>query len=654
MAASIRPLLSPTPDAFAEPSAPDAAADTPAAPNLPDPRQRPALAALLASTHAVYRACVADWLTAERRQFGGSPALSELQPFAGESATDYAIRQRKATYVPFGKVYASANAGHLLRQMPMPNMGALGAVRTREARGTGRPSLGELIWYNVDGVGSDGTSWDAWWARVTEEIHGPGFRWIFVEAPPGDGAATAAEGRRPYLVDFTPAQVPNWHFADGRLEWAIVRVPTRRPRLGATGYEGNDAETGYYLLVRRGFQGFGAPFARGGWWTFDGQMAPLAAGDWSRTRGEIPLFLYAYERSDGLRGAGAHTPGVVPVVRGTTSSVLGEETATLLGASAVQAPVTAYPALARSGTLEVGNVSVALMDAISERDYDAREAAASTLTVAGVNPGYKDADGAAVQNNFNDFAALAALRAKLLPLPASVIPTGVDAQDRRTFSVVVPTVQDSSLGAVPAEVYEKIIASKFTEAREIIARELTAAPDSSGASKQAGFTEGKSPRLALLAGNCEAAMNAALYFLELRAGAEQPRAYVTLPRDYDLAPVLDTIDRALERLQVAQLRSPTLAVSLTARALDEDGLMPEAPRERQAVLDELRESASAAVPTALEQLLGGGALGTPDAASADGSGPPPAEVPTTRSRRRRFTTTRDASGALVTEDTSED
>jgi hypothetical protein len=609
---------------------------------LPDPAANPALRALLGSTHAVYRANVHDWLVAERRLFGGAPALSELQPFVGESAADYAIRQRKATYVPFPKLQAAAQTGHLLRQMPVPNYGTLGQPRERGAAAEGdggAPTLGELIHYNCDGVGADGTQWPAWWARVTEAIHGPGFGWIYVEAPDlgavrrrrptapaSDGVVDLDDvraGLRPYLVHFTPGQVPNWHAAHGRLEWAVVRPPVRAPGFRDDGagnpaaFVGNDGGTGYLLLVRRGWDAFGAEFRGGGWWTFDPEMRPLARGDWSRTGGEIPLFVYAYERSEGLippaGGAGVTLPrtaddlGIERPVAGVIETGGATGLAGLDG-DAQHRPAVAYPAIARSGTLELGNVAVALMDALSERDFDAREAAASGLTVAGVdrNAG-RDKDGRLIQNNFNDYAGAARFRARLRPLPYSVVDTGFDNNNRPTREVVVPTVTDDSMGAVPAEVYEKLVASKFAEARELMARELTSAPDSSGASKAAGFAEGKSPRLALLAANCETAQNTALYFLERRAGAARPTGFVTLPREYDLAPLLETIDRALQRLRDAGLTSPTLAVALVLQALDEDGLLAEmTDAERQAVEDELTASATAGpARTRLEELLTG-------------------------------------------------
>lgn len=623
MATAVLPLA-PTPTAFDEPTPAPA---TPARPDLPDPRQHAALAALLTSTHPTYRAGVADWLTAERRLFGGSPALSELQPFSGETAADYAIRQRKATYVPFPKLQAAAQTGHLMRQLPMPNFGTLGEVRDRSARGTGTPSLAELIYYNCDGIGQDGTQWPAWWAKITEAVHGPGFQWIYVEQPSvadvrarlrsPDGPITAEDvraGLRPYLVAFPPGQVPNHHTIDGRREWAVVRIPMRAPRFSASGLEGNDGGLGYLLLVRRGWLGFGADFQRGGWWTFDAEMAPLATGDWQKTRGEIPLFLYPYEASEGLRAPAGGADVTI-----AASRPLGEELA-LTGALtsvARHAPLTSYPAIARSGTLEVGNVAIALMDAISERDYDAREAAASGLTVAGVDPDVKPGQ----QNNFNDFAYSKGARSRLSPLPFSVFQNGTDAAGQPTYAAVIPTVTDDSTGAVPADVYEKLIASKFTEAREIMARELTSAPDASGASKAAGFAEGKSPRLALLAANLETAQNTALYFLELRAGAGEPRGYVTLPRDYDLAPVLDTIDAALERLQSSGLDSPTLRAELMLQSLEEEGRMPEDPNKRQAVIDEITASAQRPRTSALETLLG--ASGRAATAPAE---PPPAPV----------------------------
>jgi hypothetical protein len=641
MATAVRPLATtrtnaaPTaPATAALPTSPlDPADDQDARPPMPDPRADSALAALLRSTHPTYRAGVADWLTAERRLFGGAPALSELQPFAKESAADYAIRQRKATYAAFPHVLASTTTGHIVRHMPTPNYGTLGDVRPIDAR-TGPPTLAELIDYNCDGVGNDGTQWKAWWARITMEIHGPGLGWIYVEAPPGGSgtAITAADmraGRRPYLVHFPPGQVPNHHVVDGRREWAIVRPELRRPRLDGGTFAGNDAAYGYLLLVRRGWDGFGDTFRRGGWWLFDADLAPVSTGDWARTKGEIPLFPYVYEASHGVRAPAGGDGVVLDRARSATATVssiaVDEFGAVRDGATgdAVHRPVTSYPALARSGTLELGNVAVALMDAISERDYDARTGAKSGLTVMGVDPrGGLDENQNPIPNNFNDYVYSKDAQSVINPIPYSLADVGTNAAGQPMKQVVVPNIQDDATGVLPAEVYAKIVESKFVEAREIMARELTSAPDSSGASKAAGFAEGKSPRLALLSANLETAQNTALYFLELRAGATMPRGYVTLPRDYDLAPVLDTIDRALERLRIAQLDSPTLVVDLTMRSLDEDNLLPDDPAERAAVRAELTASASTPRATALETLLG--------ASRADGGGPPVEPAPESR------------------------
>ena len=251
--------------------------------------------------------------------------------------------------------------------------------------------------------------------------------------------------------------------------------------------------------------------------------------------------------------------------------------------------------MARSPAGELLPVSIAAMDAISERDRDARKATASGIVVEGASP-FAGASGDPESNNFNDFAYSLGEGAVAHPLPFSIVETGVAADGvTKTREVVKATVTTGLNDAVPSEVYEKIIASKFDEADRIMNRELTGAVTSSGASKQASFNEGKSPRLAMLAGNLENAMNATITFMELRNGAAQPRGFVDVPRDYEITDVVDSRERTLALMLDSGVRSGTLAVELIMDHVVDEGIAPE---KQDVIRAELEASAraSAAAP----------------------------------------------------------
>ena len=67
--------------------------------------------------------------------------------------------------------------------LPLPDYGSLGSVRARDQRRTGQPSVGELLHYNVDGVGADGLQLHAWAFGVLQRAMATGHRWTLVEMP---------------------------------------------------------------------------------------------------------------------------------------------------------------------------------------------------------------------------------------------------------------------------------------------------------------------------------------------------------------------------------------------------------------------------------------------------------------------------------------
>lgn len=520
----------------------------------------------LDAKHSIFVAHESAWKREERRLEGGDGILSELAQFKGENAARYDERKGQASYLNFGRIHASTLAGHLARVAPLPDFGALGEVRDRKAI-SGQPSVAELLFYNVDGIGSDGTQWSAWWTDVEERAIATGHRWILVEMPPApagrsqDSPITNADvlaGHRPYLVEYSPLEVPFWDVSHGRLDWAVVRPPATR--------DPNDrswtASTvrGYYLLVRQGYEGLGPQFAAGGWWMFDQNKQLLVdesgrelTSTWARTKGQIPLL-----------------PLVAGASRGTTER----------------------PAFSRSLTMELGQIAISLMNRISERNFDAADAAKSIKFILG-----------AEKEGFN-------LIVDFLEDGAVVIPV-VGVVDTTTGKSTIPSIYDSSAGAVAANVFSTIIESTIAEAHEIMVRQVTSEPGSSGESKRAGFGEATSPLLAGLAQRRETAENSAIYFAELRAGAQRPAGFVTWPKEFEIAPIISKIDAMVERMAKLGALSPTLQAQLVERAAQDDGLWPAKDADQKSTREELvaslKTARAEAVGTAVKTLTDAGA-----------------------------------------------
>lgn len=500
--------------------------------------------AFLDSRHPIYVACEEAWERNERRIRGGEDVLDELKRFdwesrtppAGEERTHYEIRRDRATYINLPDMFATTTLGHLMRDAPAPgaglDFGTLGEVR-RE-RDASAPTRAELIYYNADGVGNDGSQWDNFWNAALKRAMATGHRWIMVEAPreaPGN-FARELDGLRPYLVEFDPGSVTNWHYDLGRLQWAVVRVSTRRPIVNGRGQlSNNDAADGYLLMVRNGCSDLGTDFASGGWWLYDSKKVLLGEGRWTNTQGEIPMFPLYYERDTGTK---------------------------------------ARPAMSRSGLTELGAIAVSYMDLLSAWQFDAWDAAMSVTFLRGV-----DRDG------FNLAVEKMAEGSRFIPLMT---------EER---SGHVPDIQDGSTGAVTADVFERLTNAMFAAAERVSTMEATSAPESSGASKVAGFNEEKAPRLALAASNLEQAQNTAIHFLELRWGTGRPAGSVVWPRKFELVDLIDEIRSIFELEKVAGIHSATLGKKLMIQAVREKGLVTD-DAEATAIENEYAEDAKAA------------------------------------------------------------
>ena len=536
----------------------------------------------LDEVHPTYEAMKAEWAKNERRFRGGQAVLDEVIRFDWEEpgGPHYQARRDNAIYINLPHLYATEMCGHIFREAPAPGdglfFGTLGEVERDAAAAL--PTRAELLFYNVNGAGSDGTQWYPWWFATARRAMSTGHRWIMVEAPssaPRDFADEIA-GLRPYLVEYSPLNVRNWHYLNGRLMMAVLVIPMRRPRLEGDRLIGNTPENTYLLMTRAGYTGFGDDYAAGGWWMFDEKKDRLldpvtgqpVQGTWANTNGEIPLFPLFAERDD---TEGADNTFSRPVL--TT----------------------------------LGQIAVAMMNQESAADFDAWDAAKSVKYIVGADPA-----------GFNKAVEMERAGSQMVPI-ATNAETGQ-----------VPAIVDGSSSAVPSEIFQARIDSKMEAARMVAAMESSGTPDSSGTSKRMGFADIKAPRLADFAANIETAMNTAIHFLELRAGTARgaPQGMVQMPRQFDLRDVVDSVTRLLDMMSRSSIRSQTLDAKLILAAAEEEGFIAD-DDERELIADELEEAAASAAQAreASKALLGemgatGGGAADEEPPEDDAGGPP--------------------------------
>jgi hypothetical protein len=528
---------------------------------------------------------VDGWTRDFRRYIGGDEMLPELQVFDWETKDQghHKQRQSEAVYINLPRAHVSTVTGHLRRHAPTPgkglSFGALGDVRERDAMDT--PTRAELLWYNLDGVGNDGSSWPVWWDSVDELAQVFGHMWVMVESPDTAPVSFQDElnGSRPYGTMFTPIEVPNWYFRAGQLQFAVVKVIVQEPRLVDGAYvDPANYPPGYFVLIRKGWDGFGEQFAEGGWWLFDNAMAPVLdeaggqkMGRWDNTDGEIPMFLH-YGRTG--RGSIDH------------------------------------PRISASDTMELGQLATEMMNTRSARKFDFWDACASKLFVLGATPDVMKVVTATYQ------------RSQLVSVPMAV--------DEETGDKSAVTIYDGSTGTVAAEVADKLEASQWETSRRLMLSKVTT-PGESGKSKDAGFVEASAPELVRRAMLREQSENNFLFFACKRWG-QRPDAYSLWPREFDLQPLVDDIDALLATLRLTSADSATLDVELVMTSIKERGVITDEATLKK-IRSELETSRAqkaaqkAADLTALNQAnaarraggAGGAPAGPPGAAAGTGA-----------------------------------
>lgn len=512
----------------------------------------------LDNKHPIYVANVEEWKENERRLRGGRPILTELRRFEWETDETpqgaFAKRSAQATYVNFPEMLVTVVAGHILQNMPAideaMNFGTLGTVR--RPSDSAIPSRAEQVYYNIDGVGSDGSQLPSY---VTGAIHracATGHRWHYIDAPreAPQNRQRELDGLRPYIVEFSPISVPDWHYEHGVLQYAIVRVPIRRPRIANNAMEGADNIDAYMLLVKRGcrvFDGEDATFAEGGAFFYGPDKERLPDLDVKfdgALGGEIPFFPLF-----GMRDRG-------------TSEIA---------------------AMSRPLTTDLGNCAVSYMNLSSAADFDAWDAAKSISFLLNVD-----------QAGFNLAVDMIKSGSRLVPLKSEQNSGGTSAPVQ---------VVDSGAGGVSAEVFDKRLSHKLMEAKMLALREAVGTPDASGASKQAGFDDVKKPRLISIATEVETWLNIVIYFFEKRFGEVKPTGSVIWDKEFDLLALQDRIEKQFSLEKLSGLRSSTLGSKAMAAAAVENGLVAD-DAEAETVANEYKKAAedNAANRNALQKL----------------------------------------------------
>ncbi|MDX1546658.1 MAG: hypothetical protein R3247_06705, partial [Rhodothermales bacterium] len=445
------------------------------------------------------------------------------------------------------------------------SFGTLGSVQmgsaARAGTGTGtrqgapgESSPARQVWESVDRP-RGGAAWNAWWTTVGIWAMATGHRWIVREAPVfeawwgrnrrGEGGRPLPlpeqhtrqdelDGFRPYLVEYSPLEAPDWHFdAHGTLQYIRFELQERVFKSESAGQGGTFSaafEKKHLLMVRPGFEELGPEFSGGGWWRFDKD-------------GELEL---------GPDGEPVHgtwsSPGASPAGSAGTSP-----------GGSVEIPCFAFfyqresrggrerPRMSRPGLTEIGQVAIAHMNLDSAADSDALESGSRRIYIAG---------GTASSHN----EAVKQLRenSRIVTIPG----------DGRTQPRIHDTGSVSAATAIGAR-QEK----KRDQAMLIAAEEAAWRPESSAESKEAGYRDTKSPRLALFAEEIEAAQTQAIHLLEEGWGAARPSGFARWPKDFDLLPLVADIMEAFEVLRLAGAESPSLQVHLVMSHLRQKGLL---------------------------------------------------------------------------------
>ena len=486
------------------------------------------------------------WKRNEKRFAGGEDVFESLRPFRWErhNAGDYQARKDRAVYPEFPAMVAEKFVGILFSQWPEGEGLSLGQLETRDSG-----IRADMLRENADGVGADARSLFAFWAEAMQRAVATKYRWILAEGPAVRATTLADEidGARPYLVEYSPVQVPYAYESRGTLQAVRIELTETTPEVEAGEFK-EEERTIHYLMTREGFEGWGTleqtaaagapPFAAGGWWMVDDEGDVIERdgeamqGDWTRTDGEIPMCRLYYER--GRQGD------------------------------------------SRTGITHIGRIAVAYMDLFSAQMNDAWESGSGAVFLNGVNlEQWKTVTG--VDENGKRL-----VDGKMIPVP------GVEGGGQVSIQPVAMGEGSSVLNAT--------IERLMTLAMQLIARELVTSPDASGAARQLEFLRGNAPRLVHMAGNVEEAMGASLRYLEQRWVGGEPQARVSWSRSFDLKTIIEKLQGLFELFETVGARAPRLFADLLFDAARGEGLVSNSDEDgADAIKDEIFNSMAAGV-----------------------------------------------------------
>lgn len=514
------------------------------------------LRGFLTSNHPIYDEMEERWERNEAAYRGGDDAREYLQKFQWETLTadgaeHFENRQATASYVPFPSRMVERFVGYLSKDAPSPgegyDFGSLGEVREMSEL-TAPLTRAELLWYDADNAGG---SFLAFMNDVQKWSVVTGHRWVGVESPRiEEGKATTLkdeqDGLRPYLVDYSPLNVPNWHFEHGKL--AVLRIEFSERILSDTRDAEGNYEQGYttlnLLYVAEGFDLFGDDYSGGGWWMFDseGEAFPTIEDQWT---GDL-----------------VQTEGVIPFVPMFFA--------------------TDRKTLSRPGLSDIAASALGYMNLSSAGDNDAIEGGGRTMYVLGVD-----------KQSFNVAAEVKKAGGRLIPVPPATV----------GGTPTVPTIFDTaSVDASTA--IETAIERKNKEVAIAASDELVRSPDASGEARRIEFQDVKAPRLSLMAGYRESVEIQLLRWVQQRFGLA-PDASVVWPNTYDVDDSAEDWTRVSDLAFKMGVESATLNWTMISSVIRDRGLVPDEDTVRK-IEDEIRQQAEEKAQARADLLQAGG------------------------------------------------
>jgi hypothetical protein len=557
----------------------------------------PRVESILELRRPEHEASAQAWRRNERRFSASEDVYDELRPFSYERslgspegqgereryrdykkgpARSYQERKERAVWPEFSQLVVEKFVGLVFGQYPEIDFGALA-----EADGGWRK---EALQKNADGVGSDARGLFAFYFDAMARAMATGRRWVLAEAPPVSPSSQREEreGQRPYLVEYSPTQVPYWRYERGVLQ--AVRIEEEERVLKTKGSEvTEETRQVHYVMTREGFTGFGTEgefaFEEGGWWQFDGDGNLIERdgepmrGTWESTHGEIPMCQLHYDRSSESNAK-------------------------------------------RTGISNLGRLEVNWMDLFSALINHAWEAGSGSTAFTGVSRDQWDAISEAGRMN-----------AKWFPVPS----------DSDTGNVGVEQVNGGQRPDAIMAALEKLLEQVMT----VVARELTTSANASGRSREVQHLKNNVPRLTNMASNVQEALETSLTFVAQRWGFSDAQIRAEWNKQFDLKTTAERVKQVFELFTEVNAEAPSLFAEMLLNAAESEGLLPSSQEREEletALAGSMRSASTRERADEVKALVNGAGLavrpamrlagfGEEEIASALASDQPPEDIP---------------------------